>query len=69
MVSASLPTIRQVATEARVSVGTVRRYIDRGVIDVYRDARGWIRCEADAAERVRAHFLAHGAPGGRPLPQ
>ena len=69
MVNASLPTIRQVATEARVSVGTVRRYVDLEVIEVYRDARGWIRCETDAAGKVRAHFLAHGAPGGRPLPR
>ena len=69
MAKTSLPTIRQVSAEARVSVGTVRRYIELGVIDVYRDARGWIRCEADAAKKVRAHFLAHGAPGGRPLPQ
>ena len=69
MVNASLPTIRQVASEARVSVGTVRRYVDLEVIEVCRDARGWIRCETDAAEKVRAHFLAHGAPGGRPLPQ
>ena len=69
MANINLPTIRQVADEAEVSVVTVRRYIDRGVIEVYKDARGWIRCEPDAAEKVRAHFLAHGAPGGRPLPQ
>ena len=65
----NLPTIREVAAEAGVSHWTVRRYIVRGVIEVFRDQRGWIRCQPNAADKVRAHFQAHGAPGGRPLPQ
>ena len=69
MSHSNLPTIRQVATEVGLSKMTVRRYIKIGVIKVFRDRHGWIRCERDAAEKVGAHFLAHGAPGGRPIPQ
>ena len=69
MAYTNLPTIRQVAADAGVSIVTVRRYIRHGVVEVFRDARGWIRCEPNAAKKVRAHFLAHGAPGGRPIPQ
>lgn len=69
MTYSELPTIRQVAIEVDLSKITVRRYINIGVIEVFRDRHGWIRCEPGAAEKVRAHFLAHGAPGGRPIPQ
>ena len=69
MAYSKLPTIRQVATEVGLSKITVRRYIEIGVIEVFRDRHGWIRCEPDAADKVRTHFLAHGAPGGRPIPQ
>lgn len=65
----NLPTIREVAAEARVSTWTVRRYIERGVIEVYTDRHGRLRFSPDAAARVREHFEAHGAPGGRPIPR
>lgn len=64
-----LPTVLEVAEQAQLSVVTLRRYIKIGVIEVFKDRRGWIRCEPNAVEKVRAHFLAHGAPGGRPIPQ
>lgn len=65
----NLQTIREVATEAGVSHWTVRRYIARGLLEVFKDQRGRIRCQPNAAEKVRKHFLAHGAPGGRPIPK
>ena len=67
--SNELLSLKEVAQAAGVSVWTVRRYIARGVIAAHKNQRGWIRLEADAAEKVRAHFLVHGAPGGRPIPQ
>jgi len=67
MAGAALPTIPQVAHAAEVSYWTVRRYIDRGVIEAYRDQAGQFRCEPGAAAKVRRHILAHGGPGGRPL--
>ena len=63
-----LPTIPQVAEAADVSYWTVRRYITRGIVEAYRDRSGQLRCEPEAAAKVRAHFRAHGGPGGRALP-
>lgn len=64
----ALPTIPQVAADAKVSYWTVRRYVERGVLVAYRDQRGQFRLEPDAAEKVRRHYREQGGPGGRPLP-
>lgn len=62
-----LPTIQEVAAAAGVSHWTVRRYIENEVIAAYKDRRGRVRCEPEAAEKVREQFLTHGGPGGRPM--
>lgn len=64
----ALPTIPEVAAAAGVSYWTVRRYVRRGVVTAYRDQRGQLRLEPEAAEKVRQRYRAHGGPGGRPLP-
>lgn len=69
MSDSDLLSLKEVAEQAGVSTWTVRRYIARGVIAAYKNQRGWIRLEADAGDKVRAYFLAHGAPGGRPVPK
>lgn len=59
------PTIRQVSEKSGLSRKTIRRYAAAGVYRWVRDPMGVIHCEPGAAEKARARYLAHGAPGGR----
>lgn len=61
------PNLAAAARDAQLSYWTMRRYAERGVFVIRRDEHDRIECEPEAPAKARAHYLANGGPGGRPV--
>ena len=62
-----LHSLTETARQANVSYRTAWRYAHADVFEWGRDRQGVVRCEPDAAEKIRQRFRERGGPGGRPL--